>query len=185
VNEIVHFVHNTRLNDNKPDFDRDVLGPLRAAQAAKAAAEQAAKDAQEAADKAQRDRAAQLAAAPVASAPAAPSASVADTVALGKTIAEARGWGDQWNELYQLLNHESGWTVGKMNLEGSGACGIGQALPCSKLGAGYGNAAAEISWAYDYIAARYTTPARAWAYWNCIGLCTNNYGTIEKFNTWY
>jgi hypothetical protein len=32
---------------------------------------------------------------------------------------------------------------------------------------------------------RYSTWDNAWAYWNCIGYCTNNYGTILKKSTWW
>jgi hypothetical protein len=68
-----------------------------------------------------------------------------------------------------------------MNTAGSGACGLGQALPCSKMGNAYGSAEGEIEWTYNYIANRYGNPSNAWAFWNCIGQC----GATYKTATWY
>ena len=96
-------------------------------------------------------------------------------------MAAARGWAGQWAAIDALISHESGWIVGRMNTGGSGACGLGQALPCSKMGAAYGSATGEIQWTYDYIAQRYGNPSNAWSFWQCVGQCGNTYKTA----TWY
>ena len=86
---------------------------------------------------------------------------------LGKRMAAERGWtGGQWNALYQLWQHESGWNPMARNAS-SGAFGIPQALPASKMGpdAVAGSAAAQIAWGLNYIAGRYGNPANAWATW--------------------
>lgn len=84
-----------------------------------------------------------------------------------------------------VYSHESGNVSTAINPT-SGACGIGQALPCSKLPCTLEDYACQDEWfTNDYMIPRYSTWAKAWAYWNCIGTCTNNYGTIEKTETWW
>ena len=78
----------------------------------------------------------------------------------------ARGWGDdQFACLVALWNRESGWRVNAYNA-GSGAYGIPQALPGSKMaqrGADWEtNPATQITWGLDYIGGRYGTPCGAW-----------------------
>lgn len=86
-----------------------------------------------------------------------------DPVALGRQMAAARGWtGDQWTALYNLWDHESGWNPSSKNFW-SGACGIPQAYPCSKITDK--STAGQISWGLDYVASKYGTPQAAWAYW--------------------
>ena len=80
----------------------------------------------------------------------------------------ARGWGeDQYNCLVSLWAQESGWRVNAMNTS-SGAYGIPQALPGSKMesaGADWEtNAGTQIEWGLGYIAGRYGTPCGAWAH---------------------
>jgi len=91
--------------------------------------------------------------------------SSSDAVATGQRMAAAKGWdGEQWLALYQLWNRESKWNPAARN-GGSGACGIPQAYPCSKLGSAFpGNVEAQIAWGLNYIEGRYGTPAKAWAY---------------------
>lgn len=84
----------------------------------------------------------------------------------------------------KVYHHESGNDPAAVNKK-SGACGIGQALPCSKLPCSLSDYACQDAWFTDYMVARYSTWEKAWAYWNCIGFCTNNYGTIEKLDTWW
>ncbi len=87
----------------------------------------------------------------------------ADPVGLGKQMAAARGWtGDEWLSLYQLWQHESGWNPASRNFF-SGACGIPQAYPCSKISDH--STAGQISWGLSYIAGKYGSPSNAWAYW--------------------
>ena len=85
--------------------------------------------------------------------------------AIAHDMVLARGWGeDQFSCLVSLWNRESGWRVNAAN--GSGAYGIPQALPGSKMasaGADWEtNPATQISWGLGYIAARYSTPCGAW-----------------------
>ncbi|HSX41284.1 MAG TPA: G5 domain-containing protein [Candidatus Saccharimonadales bacterium] len=87
----------------------------------------------------------------------------ADPVQLGKQMSAARGWVDgQWDALYQLWDRESGWNPNSTNFW-SGACGIPQAYPCSKIRDK--SPAGQITWGLDYIAGKYGNPANAWAYW--------------------
>lgn len=55
---------------------------------------------------------------------------------------------------YTLIMKESGCNVNSVN-RSSGACGIPQALPCSKLGSARGNPVAEIQWMNNYVVNRY------------------------------
>lgn len=55
---------------------------------------------------------------------------------------------------YTLIMKESGCSVNSYN-RSSGACGIPQALPCSKLGSARGNPVAEIRWMSNYVRSRY------------------------------
>ncbi len=87
---------------------------------------------------------------------------------IGKQLAAARGWGDdQFACLLQLWNEESGWRVNAQNVH-SGAYGIPQALPGSKMatvGADWQtNPATQITWGLNYIAGRYGTPCAAYSH---------------------
>ena len=78
----------------------------------------------------------------------------------------ARGWGDdQFACLVALWKKESGWRVNAYNA-GSGAYGIPQALPGSKMasaGADWEtNPATQITWGLGYVGGRYGTPCGAW-----------------------
>jgi resuscitation-promoting factor RpfB len=80
----------------------------------------------------------------------------------------ARGWGeDQFSCLVSLWNKESGWNVHASN-GSSGAYGIPQALPGSKMASAgpdwQNNAATQISWGLGYISGRYGTPCGAWGH---------------------
>ncbi len=87
--------------------------------------------------------------------------------ALGKQMAEARGWGGEWGCLEKLWDRESHWNERAMNRY-SGAYGIPQSLPGSKMasaGADWQtNPATQIKWGLGYIAGRYKTPCGAWAH---------------------
>lgn len=72
---------------------------------------------------------------------------------------------DQFPCLDKLWKRESGWNYKATN-SGSGAFGIPQALPGSKM-AKFGddwrtNPATQIKWGLDYIEGRYDTPCGAW-----------------------
>ena len=88
--------------------------------------------------------------------------------ALGLSMTLEKGWGeDQYACLESLWTKESKWNVSAANAS-SGAYGIPQALPGSKMasaGADWRtNAATQISWGLGYIENRYATPCGAWAH---------------------
>lgn len=76
------------------------------------------------------------------------------------------GWvREQWVCLVKLWSRESGWVVQKANYAGSGAYGIPQALPGSKMGPGWETEAdVQIRWGLKYIKGRYGTPCAALAH---------------------
>ena len=82
-------------------------------------------------------------------------------------MAERYGWGaGEFSCLTSLWEQESGWDVHASN-PSSGAYGIPQALPGSKMGA-YGgdwqdNAVTQIEWGLSYIDDSYGTPCGAWS----------------------
>ena len=92
--------------------------------------------------------------------------------AIAYQLVKANGWGDdQFACLVALWNRESGWRVNAYNP--SGAYGIPQALPGSKMAA-YGsdwatNPATQIKWGLGYISGRYGTPCAAWSHSNATG----------------
>lgn len=105
-------------------------------------------------------------------APRAPRAAGVPDPGSAKEIASqmvaARGWGsEQYDCLVALWQRESNWNVYAEN-RSSGAYGIPQALPGSKMataGADWQtNAATQITWGLGYIAARYGNPCGAWAH---------------------
>jgi hypothetical protein len=138
------------------------------AQAAKKAA--AARAAKKAAAAGASRPAAQSSAQPAAAAQ--PAQAAAASVASGspQQIAEAMlasfGWSSgQFSCLDPLWAQESGWSVTAYNA-GSGAYGIPQALPGSRM-AGAGpdwqtNAATQIRWGLEYIKSTYGSPCAAW-----------------------
>ncbi|GAA4719883.1 hypothetical protein GCM10023216_05700 [Isoptericola chiayiensis] len=87
---------------------------------------------------------------------------------IGQQMAAARGWtGSQWTCLESLWTKESNWSHTVAN-PSSGAYGIPQSLPGSKM-ASHGsdwqtNPATQIAWGLDYIAGRYGTPCGAWSH---------------------
>ncbi|UZN04267.1 ubiquitin-like domain-containing protein [Cellulomonas sp. S1-8] len=88
--------------------------------------------------------------------------------AMGKEMAAARGWGDdQFACLLSLWNKESGWRWNAEN-KSSGAYGIPQSLPGSKMASVADdwrtNPATQITWGLNYIAGRYGDPCGAWAH---------------------
>jgi hypothetical protein len=146
-------------------------GSLDAAVAKKAAEEAAAEAARVAAE--QAAAAAAKKAAPRASSGGAPAlaasgTSAAEAQATARGMLSARGWGDdQFSCLVSLWNKESGWNYQAYN-SSSGATGIPQALPGSKMataGADWQtNPATQISWGLGYISGRYGTPCGAWSH---------------------
>jgi hypothetical protein len=99
--------------------------------------------------------------------------SISGAVGLGRAMAAQRGWtGTQWDALYQLWQRESGWNRLARN-PSSGAYGIPQALPPSKMGPAANpptsSAAAQIAWGLGYIAQVYGSPVAAWAHETRLG----------------
>jgi uncharacterized protein YabE (DUF348 family) len=88
--------------------------------------------------------------------------------ATAQALLADRGWGaEQFSCLDKLWTKESGWRVNAQNAS-SGAYGIPQALPGSKMataGADWRtNPTTQITWGLGYIAGRYGTPCDAWAH---------------------
>ena len=91
------------------------------------------------------------------------------TRVLGQSLAAARGWtGLQFSCLNELWTHESGWRAGALN-GSSGAYGIPQAQPGSKMASAGSdwrtNPATQIRWGLSYIASSYGSPCVAWSFW--------------------
>lgn len=105
---------------------------------------------------------------PAPTVPSAPPVEPGTSRAIGLEMTLARGWGeDQFACLDALWTKESGWRVNAHNAS-SGAYGIPQALPGSKMasaGADWQtNPATQIAWGLGYIAGRYGDPCGAWAH---------------------
>lgn len=88
--------------------------------------------------------------------------------AIAYSMVQANGWGDdEFACLVALWNKESGWRVNAYN-KGSGAYGIPQSLPGSKMasaGADWEtNPATQIAWGLGYIGGRYGSPCGAWGH---------------------
>ncbi|MET9123019.1 phage tail tape measure protein [Streptomyces sp. NPDC004528] len=88
---------------------------------------------------------------------------------IGQVLAAARGWsGPQWAALKSLWNGESGWNERALN-KSSGAYGIPQSLPASKMASAGSdwktNAGTQIKWGLSYIASRYGNPLNAYSAW--------------------
>lgn len=71
---------------------------------------------------------------------------------------------DQWVYVDYIVSRESGWNPNAVNPY-SGACGLAQALPCSKVGAGATNPIVALQWQYGYVNARYGGYAGAYDFW--------------------
>lgn len=96
-----------------------------------------------------------------------------DAQAVARAMMGGYGWGDgEFSCLVSLWNRESGWNYQAQN-SSSGAYGIPQALPGSKMvsaGSDWAtNPATQISWGLGYISGRYGTPCSAWAHSESVG----------------
>jgi len=179
----------TELSASVDEQVASLRGSLDAAIALKAKQEAEEKARKEAEEKARQEAAAAAAAAAASAAPAAPSPSGRGTSAPSVPIPSgngngdntpagaqayahsrlsAHGWGDdQFGCLVSLWNRESGWNYQAYN-RSSGAYGIPQALPGSKMGSAgadwQSNAATQVNWGLGYIAGRYGSPCGAWGH---------------------
>jgi hypothetical protein len=91
-----------------------------------------------------------------------------DPKAVGRLLAADRGWGDgEFSCLDNLWTKESGWRWNANN-GSSGAYGIPQSLPGSKMAAAGSdwttNPVTQIKWGLQYIANSYGTPCGAWSH---------------------
>ncbi|HUD11970.1 MAG TPA: hypothetical protein VMS08_06170 [Candidatus Saccharimonadia bacterium] len=156
-------VYEVKLNTNtaspvvfaaqtQPNYDTDVLQPLHAAQAA------------EAAQAAQVARDADLHVHRVVTATA--------VVVTGSHVDWMREAGiaeSNFGYVSYIIGRESGWGVTKWNRYGSGAYGLGQAMPATKMAA-FGpdyltNPVTQLRWANAYAVGRYGSWARAYSHW--------------------
>ncbi|MFK8908886.1 transglycosylase SLT domain-containing protein [Streptomyces sp. YS-3] len=96
------------------------------------------------------------------------------TVEQVKAIARQIVPADQFQCFSNIVNHESTWNYLAVN-SGSGAYGLVQALPGSKMssvGSDWRtNPATQIKWGLNYMNSSYHSPCGAWAFWQA--------------NTWY
>ncbi len=88
--------------------------------------------------------------------------------AIGMAMAAARGWiGPEWIALEKLWTKESDWNHLAKN-PSSGAYGIPQSLPASKMASAGSdwrtNPRTQIRWGLDYIGGRYDRPSAAYAH---------------------
>jgi hypothetical protein len=144
---------------------RELLNERLAQRAAETAAAVAAA---EAAAQAQREAEAAAAAAAAAEAAAFANTPEGAQQTARRMAADRYGWGDgQFSCLQSLWNKESSWNYQAYN-DSSGATGIPQALPGSKMasaGADWQTSATtQIAWGLDYISRAYGTPCNAWGH---------------------
>jgi len=88
---------------------------------------------------------------------------------IGCAMTLQAGFGlDQVPCIISLWDKESGWNEHSMN-KGSGAYGIPQSLPGSKMSSAgsdwQNNPATQIRWGLGYITGRYKSPCGAWGFW--------------------
>ncbi|MEU6536763.1 transglycosylase SLT domain-containing protein [Streptomyces sp. NPDC047000] len=96
-------------------------------------------------------------------------ASSVDSAAQAKAIAHRMIPNSaQFNAFSHIVQRESNWNVGAVN-SSSGAYGLVQALPGSKMASAGGNwktsAATQIKWGLNYMNSRYGSPVGAWQFW--------------------
>ncbi len=72
---------------------------------------------------------------------------------------------DQWWAVDSIVSRESGWNPNAVNAS-SGACGLGQQLPCGKWAGAWNDPVAALKAQYGYVTARYGGYPQAVAFWN-------------------
>lgn len=70
----------------------------------------------------------------------------------------------EWWAVDYIVSRESSWNPLAVN-KSSGACGLAQALPCSKLGSNWYDPVHALKWQYQYVTARYGGYAQAYNFW--------------------
>lgn len=142
---------------NQPNYDTDVLQPLHAAQATEAAQAAAAAKAALARDAALRVHKVRTEATVVVA------GSHADWMREAGIAESDFGYVDY------IISRESGWGVTKWNRSGSGAYGLGQAMPASKMARFGGDyltdPVTQLKWANAYATSRYGSWEAAYSHW--------------------
>jgi hypothetical protein len=145
------------------------------AAAEQAAAEEAAAEQAAAEEAAERESEAASRSAERQAAPAQQPAPVSsgDARSIARSMLSGFGWGeDQFGCLDSLWMRESGWSHTATN-PSSGAYGIPQSLPASKMASAGSdwqtNPATQITWGLGYISERYGSPCNAWAHSESVG----------------
>lgn len=70
-----------------------------------------------------------------------------------------------WAYVDSIVQRESGWNPNAVN-KGSGACGLGQQLPCGKWAGAWNDPVAALQAQYEYVKGRYGSYAGAVGFWN-------------------
>ena len=73
----------------------------------------------------------------------------------------------EWGYVDFIVSRESGWNPNALN-SSSGACGLVQALPCSKIGPNWNDPVVALQWGNSYVS-RYGSWAGAVSFWNSHG----------------
>ena len=71
---------------------------------------------------------------------------------------------NQWQYVDYIVSKESSWNPNAKN-RSSGACGLAQAYPCSKLGPNWNDPVVALRWQYNYVNKRYGGYAGAYKFW--------------------
>lgn len=71
----------------------------------------------------------------------------------------------EWHHVDFIVNRESGWNPNAVNAS-SGACGLGQQLPCGKWAGAWNDPVAALKAQYGYVQGRYGSYANAVAFWH-------------------
>ncbi|MDY6143789.1 MAG: G5 domain-containing protein [Arcanobacterium sp.] len=74
----------------------------------------------------------------------------------------------QWGYVDYIVSKESSWNPNAVN-PSSGACGLAQALPCSKMGGNWNDPVVALRWQYGYVNSRYGGYAGAVAHSKATG----------------
>ncbi len=71
---------------------------------------------------------------------------------------------ESWGYADFMVQKESGWNPNALN-KSSGACGLAQALPCSKLGPSWNDPVVALNWMNGYVTGRYGGWEQAYNFW--------------------
>jgi uncharacterized protein YabE (DUF348 family) len=71
---------------------------------------------------------------------------------------------EDWGYVDYIVTKESTWRPDAVN-KSSGACGLVQALPCSKLGANWSDPVVALKWQHNYVTERYGGYRQAYEFW--------------------